>query len=123
VVDRPINLGFDGETRNGVPVGWFNSFGHVSGVSTEYGINVSLRSADRTAGMCAVLSNTKASLDEFGSLMQRCPGGFLAGKTIRFEGELRSENVTGWAGLWLRADADARPNLFFDNMSRPVVGA
>jgi hypothetical protein len=55
--------------------------------------------------------------------MQRCPGRFLAGKTIRLEGELRSENVTGGAGLWLRADADARPNLFFDNMSRrPVVG-
>lgn len=123
VVDRPINLGFDGGTINGVPVGWFNSFGHVSGVSTEYDIRVSPRSEDRTAGMCAVLSSAKAPPHRFGSLMQRCPGRFLAGKTIRLEGELRSENVTGWAGLWLRADADARPNLFFDNMSRrPVVG-
>jgi hypothetical protein len=55
--------------------------------------------------------------------MQRCSGGFLAGKTVRLEGELRTENVTGWAGLWLRADASTYPNLFFDNMSRrPVVG-
>lgn len=123
VVDRPINLGFDGGTTDGVPVGWFNSFGHVSGVSTEYDIRVSPRSEDRTAGMCAVLSSAKAPPNRFGSLMQRCRGRLLAGKTIRLEGELRSENVTGWAGLWLRADADARPNLFFDNMSRrPVVG-
>ena len=123
VVDRPINLGFDGPTTNGVPVGWFNSFGYVSGVSTDYVIGVSPRSEDRTAGMCAALSNAKAAPGEFGSLMQRCPGRFLAGKTLRLEGELRSENVTGWAGLWLRADADAHPNLFFDNMSRrPVVG-
>lgn len=123
VVDRPINLGFDGSTTNGIPVGWFNSFGYVSGVSTEYDICISHRAEDRTAGMCAVLSNTKAAPSEFGSLMQRCPGRFLAGKTVRLEGELRSENVTGWAGLWLRADADVHPNLFFDNMSRrPVVG-
>ena len=55
--------------------------------------------------------------------MQRCPGRLLAGRTIRIEGELRTANVSGWAGLWLRADADGEPNLFFDNMSRrPVIG-
>ncbi len=55
--------------------------------------------------------------------MQRCAGRFLAGRTVRLEGELQSKDLTGWAGLWLRADADDEPNLFFDNMSRrPVVG-
>ena len=117
VVDRPINLGFDGATRNGVPVGWFNSFGYVSGVSTEYAISVSHRSEDRTAGMCAVLSKVQATPSDFGSLMQRCRGRFLAGKTVRLEGELRLENVTDWAGLWLRADADPRPGRFFYNMA------
>jgi hypothetical protein len=123
VVDRPINLGFDGATVNEVPIGWFNSFGYVSGVSTEYFIGTSRRSEDPMAGMFAVLSDVDAKPTEFGSLMQRCSGRFLAGKTIRFEGELKSEDVSGWAGLWLRADAEAQPNLFFDNMSRrPVVG-
>ncbi len=38
-------------------------------------------------------------------------------------GELRTEGVSDWAGMWLRADAEEQPNLFFDNMSRrPVVG-
>jgi hypothetical protein len=89
VVDRPINLGFDGPTTNGVPVGWFNSFGYVSGVSTDYVIRVSPRSEDRTAGMCAALSNAKAAPGEFGSLMQRCPGRFRG--NFRLKQGLRSE--------------------------------
>jgi len=109
--------------EDGVPIGWFNSFGYVSGVSTDYAIRVVRRSEDRETGTCAVLESSTAELSEFGSLMQRCPGRFLAGKTVRLEGELRTENVSGWAGLWLRADGAAHPTLFFDNMSRrPVVG-
>jgi hypothetical protein len=100
VVGRPLNLGFDGPAPGGIPVGWFNSFGHVSGVSTDYSIRVVGRSDDRTAGTCAVLEKIASAPDEFGSLMERCPGRFLAGRTIRLEGELRTENVTGWAGLW-----------------------
>ncbi len=123
VVDRPLNLNFDGFAPDGIPIGWFNSFGHVSGVSTDYGIRLVQRSEDPAAGTCAVLEKATAALDEFGSLMQRCPGRFLAGRTIRLEGELRTENVSCWAGLWLRADADEQPSLFFDNMSRrPVIG-
>ena len=123
VVDRPINLGFDSSAPSGVPVGWFNSFGHVSGVSTDYGIRVARRSDDRAAGTCVVLEKATGGPDEFGSLMQRCPGRHLAGRTVRLEGELRAETVTGWGGLWIRADADGHPNLFFDNMARrPLTG-
>jgi hypothetical protein len=122
-VDRPTNLSFDGPAPDGIPVGWFNSFGHVTGVSTEYAIRIARRSKDHAAGTCAVLERTGAGDGEFGSLMQRCPARRLAGKTVRIEGELRTENVTGWAGLWVRADADDLPTLFFDNMSgRPVLG-
>lgn len=123
VVDRPINLGFDSSAPDGVPIGWFNSFGHVSGVSTDYGIRVARRSEDRAAGTCVVLEKATGSLDEFGSLMQRCPGRQLARRTVRLEGELRAEAVAGWGGLWIRADAEDRPNLFFDNMARrPLTG-
>lgn len=123
VVDRPLNLGFDGSAPDGIPIGWFNSFGHVSGVSTDYRIRLCPRSEDRAAGMCAVLEKATPQLGQFGSLMQRCRGRFLAGRTIRLVGELRTEGVSDWAGMWLRADAEEQPNLFFDNMSRrPVVG-
>ena len=54
VVGRPLNLSFDGSAHNGIPVGWFNSFGHVSGVSTDYGIRVVRRSEDRKIGRAHV---------------------------------------------------------------------
>ena len=56
--------------------------------------------------------------------MQRCPARYLAGATIRFEGEVRTKDVEQWAGLWLRADGEKEFNLFFDNMSnRPIRGS
>jgi len=123
VVERPLNLGFDGSAPDGIPIGWFNSFGYVSGVSTEYAIRVTRRSEDRGDGACVVLEKAAPASGEFGSLMQRCPARFLAGKTLRLEGELRAEHVDGWGGLWLRADAEDASNVFFDNMSRrPVTG-
>ena len=100
--------------QNGFPVGWFNSFGHVSGVSTDYGIRIVRRSTDPGAGSCVVVEKRAAVEGEFGSLMQRCPGRLLAGRTIRIEGELRTESVSGWAGLWLRADAEEEPNAARD---------
>jgi hypothetical protein len=123
VVDRPLNLGFDGPAPRDLPVGWFNSFGHVTGVSTEYDIHVVPRSEERSDGTCVMLAREQAQPRDFGSLMQRFPGRFLAGRTLRLEGELRAVGLSGWAGLWLRADADDRANLFFDNMSRrPLTG-
>jgi hypothetical protein len=120
-VVRPINLGFEGAVVDGQPWGWFNSLGLVMGVSTAYKIQLVPR---RGGGVCVLLQNPTAREDEFGSLMQRCPAHYLAGKVIRFEGEVRTEDVKQWAGLWLRADGDTSPDLFFDNMSqRPIRGS
>ena len=112
VGNRPVNLGFDGATENGLPHGWFNSVGHVSFASDRYEVHT----VRRGRGACVKLSCRHASVDEFGSLMQRFPAGFLAGRTVQLEGELKTEGVTGWAGMWIRADGDGTPNLVFDNM-------
>ena len=121
-VIRPINLSFDGPTIGGQPTGWFNSLGYVDGVSIAYEISIVPRS-EGGSGACVLFQNLKATPDEFGSLMQRCPAKYLAGKAIRFEGEVKTKNVQQWAGLWLRADGDIVPNLFFDNMHRrPIRG-
>ena len=35
---------------------------------------------------------------------------------------MKTEQLDGWAGFWLRVDGRETPNLFFDNMSgRPVT--
>ena len=55
--------------------------------------------------------------------MQRFPADFLAGHTVRLEGDLRTQKVSEWVGLWLRADGEKSPDLFFDNMQgRRVTG-
>ncbi len=55
--------------------------------------------------------------------MQRCPAAFLAGQMIRFQGEIRAQNVQQWTGMWLRADDDDTITLLFDNMAqRPIAG-
>jgi hypothetical protein len=45
-------------------------------------------------------------------------------KRVRMTGYVKSENVTTWAGLWLRVDEPgSQQPLSFDNMSdRPIKG-
>jgi hypothetical protein len=122
-VARPFNLGFDGLFEGDLPLGWFNSLGFVDYVSTAYESTIVAR-PDGGSGMCVLFRNPQARNDEFGSLMQRCPAHHLAGRLIRFEGEIRTRNIEQWAGLWLRVDGDREFNLFFDNMSnRPIHGS
>ena len=116
IVARPINLGFDGAVEGGFPHGWFDSQHYVSGVSRDYAVRVVERD-DGVKGCCLMMFKTKARPREFGSVMQRFRAPFLAGCSVRLEGELRTDHVRGWAGLWLRADGEDTPDLFFDNMS------
>jgi hypothetical protein len=122
-VIRPINLSFDGPTEGYVPSGWFNSLGYVGGVSTAYEIKVVPR-PEAGSGFCVLFQNPNATAEQFGSLMQRCPAHYLAGKVVRFEGEVASQGVEQWAGLWFRADGADMEVLFFDNMyRRPIRGS
>ena len=115
-VARPINLGFDGAVERGFPHGWFDSHLYVTGVSRDYAVRVVERD-DGVQGRCLMMFKANSKPGEFGSVMQRFRAKFLAGCLIRFQGQLRTEAVSGWAGLWLRADGEEIPNLFFDNMS------
>jgi serine/threonine protein kinase len=117
-----MNLGFDWADGRGTPAGWFNSHGYVDGISTAYDFIVVPR-PDGTRGSCAQIRREKASGKEFGSLMQRFPGHCLRGRELRLEGEICTQDVRGWAGLWLRIDRAAGA-LYFDNMhDRPVRGS
>ena len=51
------------------------------------------------------------------------------GKRIRFTANMKSEDVKGWAGLWMRVDGPRNPNggpapmIVLDNMqSRAITG-
>lgn len=118
LVFTPVNLGFDGPVAAGLPYGWFDSMVYVSGVSLAYEITVE----PRGQGACARMLRRGGHAHEFGSLMQRFPAEYLAGRKVRFAADLRTEDLADSVGLWMRADGEER-TLFFDNMSdHPIRG-
>src|SRR5262249_52043623 len=46
----------------------------------------------------------------------RPPVAELLGKKVRYSGYIRTQNVSQFAGLWMRADAGATPGVAFNNM-------
>jgi len=87
--------------------------------------NVSLDKAVYKSGNSSALieSNTK-KIKGFGTLMQSFSAKEYLGKRIKMTGYIRSKDVNGWAGMWLRVDS-GRPirMLSFDNMQdRSIKG-
>ena len=63
----------------------------------------------------------------FGAQVQAFSPEEYLGKRVRFSGQLKTESVTGWAGLWMRVDGRDTPrsgvHLAFDNMvDRSLTG-
>lgn len=70
----------------------------------------------------AFLSSDRSK--DFGTLMQTFVAREYLGEKIRLIGYLKTEDVKGWAGLWLRVDSkEGKKVLSFDNMQdRPIEG-
>ena len=58
--------------------------------------------------------------DTFATMMQSIAAEAYRGQRVRFEGMIRTEEVDGFAGLWLRIDGEAGQPLRFDNMANRV---
>ncbi|HMV87053.1 MAG TPA: serine/threonine-protein kinase [Blastocatellia bacterium] len=122
IIAKPTDLGFERSGLMGQLIGWFNGAFYVAGVSTSYQFQL-LPRAEEGHGTCVFMHHPNAEDTDFGSLMQRCPAEHLAGRRLRFEGELATQDLTQWAGLWLRAESEDKKTLIFENMSdRPVRG-
>jgi hypothetical protein len=60
----------------------------------------------------------------FGAFCQAIAAGAYLGKRVRLSGALRTTEVSGWAGLWMRVDGShAGETLAFDNMEQRAVTA
>lgn len=44
-----------------------------------------------------------------------------AGQRVRFSAFVKSDQVTDWAGLWMRVDRKGQPLLSFDNMQNRAI--
>jgi len=72
----------------------------------------------------AYLRSLHAIPSGYGTFMQAFGAQTFRGKRLRFSAVVRTENVQGWAGLWMRVEGeDPKEPLAFDNMqSRALVG-
>jgi len=79
------------------------------------------RSVVHGGQQAARIERTQDDSNHFSTITKAIPIEF-SGNTLEFRGFLRTENVTGFAGLWMREDGDSGM-LQFDNMqSRQLKG-
>ncbi|UII57574.1 AraC family transcriptional regulator [Cytobacillus spongiae] len=69
-------------------------------------------------------SVTAESPSEFATMMQQFKSTKYKGKRLKLSGFLKSEQVEGFCGFWMRIDDALGDVLQFDNMSnRPIIGS
>ena len=102
-----------------LPTGWFNAGSKPK--SYEMGIE---KGAGQNGKNAATIKSIDKKIDGFGTLMQQCVPDKYLGKKIKMTAFVKTENVTDWAGLWLRVDqTGSHQPLSFDNMGdRPIKG-
>ncbi|MDQ0226537.1 helix-turn-helix transcriptional regulator [Metabacillus niabensis] len=68
-------------------------------------------------------SVTVESHNEFATMMQQFKAEKFVGKRLKLSGFLKSQDVNGYCGFWMRVDDSLGDVLQFDNMGdRPIVG-
>ena len=67
-------------------------------------------------------SVTEESKEEFATMMQQFKAENYLGKRMKLSGFIKSKDVDGFCGLWMRVDNALHDVLQFDNMgNRPIV--
>ncbi|WP_437809207.1 hypothetical protein [Sorangium sp. So ce1078] len=98
------------------PAGW-----SLAGSETEaYAVGVDSK-VKRSGKAAAFLRSVRDPGDEFGTLMQSISANELRGKRVRLQAWVKSDDVKGWAGLWMRVDGRHSNTLAFDNMSDRAI--
>ena len=58
---------------------------------------------------------------EFGGIMQTIAADAFRGKRVRFSAFVRTRDVVGWVGLWMRVDRPNDRGSAFDNMQNRAI--
>jgi hypothetical protein len=100
------------------PQGWLlagsNPENYETGVDTQ---------AKRNGFPSAYLKSKPSAAEGFGTLMQSFSASKYAGQRIRLTASVKADEVTDWAGLWMRVDVKSRP-FVLDNMAdRAIKGS
>jgi hypothetical protein len=102
-----------------LPEGW-----KIAGTSRYDYIMGTDKGSGKEGKNAATIRSCEEKTEGFGTLMQSFDANSYLGKRVRMTGLVKSKNVTGWAGLWMRVDRKTeKRTLSFDNMSdRKIKG-
>jgi hypothetical protein len=102
----------------GLPSGW------IAAGSTPNDFDMGADQAVAHGGKASGFIRSKAAKPSgFGTLMQMCKAGQYRGQRVRLSAWVKSESITGWAGVWMRVDDEDDKPVAFDNMmSRAITG-
>lgn len=102
-----------------LPKDWFKAGSNPE--SYDMGIDIE---SNRNGKKTITIKSINKNIDGFGTLMQEAFASRYVGKRIRLSGYMKSENVKGWAGFWLRIDQiNPQKPISFDNMhNRAIIG-
>ena len=99
--------------------GWHLSGSHP--FNYKMGIDREIFHKGKASGF--LKSVTVQSQGEFATMMQEFKADKYLGKRLKLSGFIKSKNVDGFCGFWMRVDDALHDVLQFDNMSdRPIVG-
>ena len=83
------------------------------------GVDPNVKRGDSPSGY---LRSTKPVVDGFGTLVQDIASDKYVGARIGLSCYLKTADVSGWCGLWMRVDADRDdPPIAFDNMEDRAI--
>jgi hypothetical protein len=119
IVGQDVPLTDKTESGSGRVSGWMLAGDDVP----EYAIGIDSsnhRSGRASGSLRSLVPNPRG----FGTLMQSMDPAGVAGKRLRLSTYVKSESVSGWAGVWMRVDGpNGKRSTAFDNMQdRPIVG-
>ena len=105
---------FAGEST---PTGWMLAGDRPN----EY--SVALGKTAHGGAKAACFSCINPTPSGFGTLMQMFDAADYRGKRLRVTAFVKTLEVTGWAGLWMRVDGPSGHSIALDNMQdRPIKG-
>ena len=101
--------------RANVPRGWHLAGSNPTGF--EVGVDADQNYQSRAS---AFLKSKQSSVEGFGTLMQTVQAEQYKGKKVRLSGLVKSQDVAGWAGLWMRVD-QGKDVVALDNMENRAI--
>ncbi len=101
-----------------LPKGWFSSGSHPQQYLMGVDSTIFYESANT-----AFIQAKDANPEGFATLMQHIKADAFRANRVQLSAMIRTENIVGSAGLWMRVDGLQDERLAFDNMSdRPLRG-